>query len=64
MIRLEVKDYCHSCSEFNPDIKYPTNFYADGKVVMMTDTLVRCKDRCKCENLKCHIKKELGETNL
>lgn len=58
MIKVEVKEYCESCTEFDPDVEYPTNFYANSEVVYMTDTIVRCKDRRKCENIHRHMKLE------
>ena len=58
MIKVEVKEYCESCTEFDPDVEYPTNFYADCEVAYMTDTIVRCKDRHKCENIHRRMKLE------
>lgn len=58
MIKVEVKEYCESCTEFDSDVEYPTNFYADRKVAYMTDIVVRCKDRHKCENIHRRMKLE------
>lgn len=58
MIKVEVKEYCESCTEFDPDVEYPTNFYANSEVAYMTDTIVRCKDRRKCENIHRRMKLE------
>ena len=58
MIQIDVKDYCHTCTEFDPDVEYPTNIYANNEVALIGDTIVRCKDRRKCENIKCHLKFE------
>lgn len=58
MIKLDVKDYCHSCTEFDPEVEHPTNFYANAEVALITDTVIRCKDLKKCENIKCHLKFE------
>ena len=58
MIRVEVQDYCQSCLEFEPDVERPTQFYAASEVVEQTDTVIRCKHRTRCENIKRHIDKE------
>ena len=59
LIRLEVEDYCQSCTEFNPDVEEPTALYANREVVARTDTVVRCKSRHKCENIKMRIEQDL-----
>ena len=59
LIRLEVEDYCQSCTEFEPDVEYPTNLYANLEVVERTDTVIRCQSRHKCENLKRRIEHDL-----
>ena len=58
MIRIDVKDYCHSCTEFDPDVEYPIPIYANNDVAQITDTIVRCKDRHKCENIHRRMKLE------
>ena len=58
MIRVEVQDYCQSCLEFEVDVENPTLLYVASKVVEQTDTVIRCKHRTRCENIKHHIDKE------
>jgi len=58
MIRIDVKEYCHSCTEFDPEVEYPIHIYANNDVAQSTDTIVRCKDRGKCENIKRHLEVE------
>jgi hypothetical protein len=58
MIRVEVQDYCQSCLEFEPDVENPTLLYAAFEVIEQTDTVIRCKHRTRCENIKRHIDKE------
>ena len=59
MIRVEVEKYCDNCNQFDPDVSYPVNAYSGSEVYMTTDTVIRCKDRKRCERLKHHIKKEM-----
>ena len=64
MIRVEVQDYCQSCLEFEPDVENPTLFYAAFEVVEQTDTVIRCKHRTRCENIKHYIDKENGGNSM
>lgn len=64
-IRLEVKEYCADCCVFEPDVKKPekttlqvedfTNTYA---VSVLTDTVVRCRYRNRCEAFKRYLEKQ------
>ena len=46
MIRLEVQEYCHACSDFEPDVENPEKcYYLGSKEFIMTDTVVRCRYR-------------------
>lgn len=57
MIVLEVQNYCHSCSDFEPDVDKPEKYYANGDEIIMTDTVVRCKYCKRCENLKRYLER-------
>lgn len=63
MIRLEVQEYCHACSDFEPDIEKPEKYYLGSEEVIMTDTVVRCRYRKRCENLKRYLTRIEKETN-
>lgn len=43
MIRLEIQEYCHACSDFEPDVEKPEKYYLGSEEVIMTDTVVRCR---------------------
>lgn len=53
-IRLEIKEYCMDCLEFEADVRKPerTILYGDGKpLTIQSDTVVRCKYAPRCHNL-------------
>lgn len=53
MIRLEVREYCHDCFDFDPNVQSPERFYAySDRVAGQTDTIVRCRSRARCENIR------------
>lgn len=58
MIKIEVENYCHPCIEFEADVEVPIAYYASGKIVEQTDTIVRCKHRRRCENIVNFIKED------
>lgn len=64
MIRLEVQEYCHDCSDFEPDVENPEKcYYLGSKEFIMTDTVVRCRYRKRCENLKRYLARIEKEAN-
>lgn len=52
MIKLEIENYCEECPDFDADVQKPDKYYADGKVIMVGDTIIRCEHRERCERLK------------
>lgn len=61
MIQLDVKDYCHNCAEFEPDID-KNHFFAGGDIYC-TETIVRCKHRMRCATLVKYFKEAAKEQN-
>lgn len=61
MIRLEVKDYCHDCVDFEADVEGPTKLYSVDDIVAWTDTIVRCKHRNRCANIVKYVVEEYKE---
>lgn len=64
-IRVDIKDYCAECCDFEPDVTKPerSTLYADSMgerktMVMQTDTIVRCKYRNRCEAIKRFLEKQ------
>ena len=62
MIRIEVEDYCHACMDFSPDVTKPTKYQAYDGEIFMSDTIVRCEHRRRCEALKKYIVRQMSET--
>ena len=55
MIRLDVKDYCHNCRDFEP--------IADRiNSLNMSVTVVRCEFRDKCEVIEQYLKSKEEES--
>lgn len=63
MIRLEVQEYCHACSDFEPDVEKSEKYYSCSEEIIMTDTVVRCRYRKRCENLKRYLARTEKEAN-
>lgn len=58
MIRLEVKDYCHNCPEFQPDVEHPHALRTGHGDVILSDTVIRCERTDICEIIYKRAKKE------
>jgi len=63
MIRLDVQEYCHGdCKDFDPDVTAPRRVYVDGEPgYSMTDTVVACKNRNRCEAIRRYLLNKLKE---
>lgn len=52
MIKLDVQEYCHRCSNFEAEVVGgPSVYYStDGEVaeIIMADTVIRCTRAKKC----------------
>lgn len=60
-IRLEVKEYCADCLDFEADVTKPerTVLYGGGEAMMVqSDTVIRCKYARKCEAIKRYLEKQ------
>lgn len=61
-IRVDVRDYCAECCDFEADVMKPerSTLILDGRktMVMQTDTIVRCKYRNRCEAIKRFLEKQ------
>ena len=59
MIRLEVKDFCQNCTEFDPETTVSERSYCGMTGVnILADTTVTCRNAQKCNCLYEFIKKE------
>ena len=61
MIRLDVKEYCHTCPGFKAVVCKSNNSNPHS------DVIIRCKFRGRCENIKHFLEREKekgsGDTN-
>lgn len=55
MIRVDVEDYCQSCMEFTPDVTPPQRSFSENGAVKQTDTIIQCRHRRRCENIKKYL---------
>ena len=54
MISLDIQDYCHNCSKFEPEC---TKFYyGDGDCT----TFISCENKGVCANLKLYIEQQMA----
>lgn len=60
MIRLEVEPYCDHCEMFDADVERPEKAYSGTEEFILGDTVIRCKRRKLCSNLKRYLEKENG----
>lgn len=63
MINLDIKEYCHSCCDFEPDVEKPVKnevYSSDiGQfVIAQTDTIIHCKHARRCESIKRYLEKQ------
>lgn len=65
-IKLEVREYCSACLDFEPDVTKPErplccDIYDIAVLEVQTDTIVRCRYARRCENIKRFL--ERGNNN-
>lgn len=63
MIRLDVQDYCQQCMDFHPDVDMPQKAYgtnSDGTEIefVLSDTVIRCSHRRRCEAIKRYLDRQ------
>lgn len=59
MIVLEVQDYCHDCPSFEADVQRPEKMFADYNEVVMSNTIIHCEYRGRCERLKRYLERKI-----
>ena len=63
MIRVEVEEYCQSCLDFEPDVTKPEKVYGDDNAIVLSDTVIRCKYRKRCQGITRYLEHRVkGET--
>lgn len=59
MIVLEVQDYCHDCSSFEADVQRPEKMLTSFNEVIISNTIIRCEYRNRCEQLKRYLERKI-----
>lgn len=59
MIKLDIREYCQSCTEFEPQItqRPAQSARLSGDICVFGDTIVECEHRRHCETLYNHLKR-------
>ena len=55
MIELKVEGYCQTCLDFTPDVIRPERVRAAGEDLFLTNTIVQCEYRKRCENIRRYL---------
>lgn len=53
MIELNVKEYCHKCPKFNPEL---VRYYGDAEIIIQQ---IVCSEHDVCDKIEEYIRKEL-----
>ena len=65
MIRVDVKEYCESCCDFDADVTKPEKieiYNIDGvRDIVMSDTIIRCSHSRRCEAIKRYLDRQLNK---
>ena len=59
MIRIDVKDYCHACMDFSPDVTKPVKYYGDTNEILLGDTIVQCEHARRCEAIRRYLENQI-----
>ena len=59
MIKLDIREYCQDCTEFEPQVaQRPAQFVSlSGDTSVFGDTTVECEHRRHCEALYNYLKR-------
>lgn len=69
MIKLDVKDYCHTCKDFEVEVDDKRAvFYSDtssfiGEVSMYGDLTIKCAHQAKCDRIREYLKEKILKEN-
>lgn len=60
MIRLDVKDYCHACMDFSPNVIPARKMFLDGSDnITQSDTIIQCEHRGRCEAIRKYLERQM-----
>ena len=58
MLKLEVKEYCQNCPDFEADVIKNTGYSINGETgIIYSNTIIRCEHCSMCEQLHDYIKR-------
>ena len=59
MIKLDIREYCQNCTDFEPQVaqKPAQASSLSGDICVLGDTIVECENRRHCETLYNHLKR-------
>ena len=60
MIVLNVRPYCHNCLDFEADVEKPEIMYAHNEPLSISNAIISCKYRNRCEAIKKHLIRNLS----
>lgn len=65
-IKLEVREYCANCLDFEPDVTKPErttvwSIAPSSATTVQTDTIVRCRHASRCANLVRYLNRQNKE---
>ena len=59
MIKIDVKPYCQDCQIFEADVSNAYKTINDDGEFDITDTVIRCKRRNLCLDIKRYLEKQI-----
>lgn len=59
MIKLDIREYCQDCTDFEPQVAHKPEQFASlsGDIGVLGDTIIECEHRRHCEALYNHLKR-------
>ena len=61
MIKLEVEEYCHSCLDFESDVRRAERVRNGHGELVLGDTIIHCAHRNRCANIKRYLERQSKE---
>ena len=55
MLKLQIKEYCHDCDFFDPELEERAAYFY-GKKVYMEDRLIVCANKRSCDKIENYLR--------
>ena len=60
MIKLDVRDYCHACMDFSPDVIPPVReLVPPTGEIKQSDTIIQCEHRRRCDAIRKYLERQM-----